>query len=326
MGGSYESKSILARLGRAGAVSGCRGGIGVVQNVPSDGSERAVANGVMMVNLQPKVQSSTFSSGQNVTTSAAANVRLGPGTNYGIRTTVTAGSTGTVQSHALNGVSAKGYYWWKVNFSGTVGWIAESLLIGPTSPPVITQQPTPQNVVSGGTTSDSAALGVYTNILLNGGFESWAGSVTADNWTQYNKTGTVGCSKGTTFSGTPSVSAHGGSQWQRVKLDSNNEEGGAYQRFSSTSRVQYTVSAWLLTRITSSGETVEAKLGVDPTGATTPGANTTWSTTVTGDSSWTQKTLTITATGSYITVFLDGRHSSSSTSQVNIFFDDASAQ
>jgi hypothetical protein len=43
-------------------------------------------------------------------------------------------------------VYAKGYYWWKCNFSGTTGWIAESLLAGA---PSITQQPTNQTVVAG---------------------------------------------------------------------------------------------------------------------------------------------------------------------------------
>jgi hypothetical protein len=161
-------------------------------------------------------------------------------------------------------------------------------------------------------------------LLSNNGFETWSGAVTADYWTSYTTTGTVTCYKGTTFTGSPSVSAHGGTQFQRVRLTSSGAQGGVYQRFASTPGVQYTVSAWLLTRLTSA-TSVEAKLGVDPTGATTPGANTTWSSTVTGDSAWTQKSLTVTATGSYITVFLDGRHPTADTNQCNAFFDDASA-
>ena len=54
-----------------------------IKNVPSDGSARPVCNGVMMVNVQPKVQTSTFTAGMSVTTTGSANVRLGPGTNYG---------------------------------------------------------------------------------------------------------------------------------------------------------------------------------------------------------------------------------------------------
>jgi hypothetical protein len=126
---------------------------GVVKNVPSDGSERAVCNGVMMVNPQPKIVSPVFNAGQTVTTTGTANLRLGPGLNYGIYTTVGAGASGTVVAHALNGVYAKGYYWWKCNFNGAVGWIAESLLLVPSTAPTITQHPADQSVVSGGTAS-----------------------------------------------------------------------------------------------------------------------------------------------------------------------------
>jgi hypothetical protein len=161
-------------------------------------------------------------------------------------------------------------------------------------------------------------------LVLNPGFETWSGSVTADNWTQYNSSGTVAPSKGSTFTGTVPVSSHGGAECQRVKLDAFNEQGGVYQRFSSTAGSQYTVSAWILTRLTSSGS-VEAKLGVDPSGALVPGANTVWSTTVVDDSAWTPKSIMVTATGPYVTVFLDGRHPESSTAQCNVFFDDVSA-
>jgi hypothetical protein len=123
---------------------------GAVMNVPSDGSERAVCNGVMMMNLQPNVVSTVFAANQTVTTIGSANIRLGPGVNYGIYSTVAAGAQGTVQSHSLNGVYAKGYYWWKCNFSGTIGWIAESLLSVPTAAPSINQQPSNQAVSPGG--------------------------------------------------------------------------------------------------------------------------------------------------------------------------------
>ena len=123
---------------------------GVIQNSPSDGSERAVVNGLMMVNVQPKLVSTALSVGQTITTTGSANLRLGPGTDYFGFASVANGAQGTVVSHAINGVYAKGYYWWKCNFSGTTGWIAESALIGT---PAITQQPTNQTVVAGGTAS-----------------------------------------------------------------------------------------------------------------------------------------------------------------------------
>ncbi len=124
---------------------------GQIKNVPSDGSERAVANGLMMVAVQPKQQSSAFVTGQVVRTSTTANVRLGPGTNYGILTTVANNTQGNIVEHSIKGVYAKGFYWWKVNFSGTEGWVAESLLIGGGIPPAVTQHPQPQTIAPGAT-------------------------------------------------------------------------------------------------------------------------------------------------------------------------------
>ncbi len=151
---------------------------GTVMNNPSDGSERTVSNGMVMVALQPKVQSNAFSAGQSVVTTGNANVRLGPGTNYAFFTTVGTGVYGTIVDHALKGVYAKGFYWSKVDFSGTVGWVAESLLAPAAGPPVITQQPVPQNVCPGTTaTFTVAASGAGTltyrwqkdNVNLNNG-------------------------------------------------------------------------------------------------------------------------------------------------------------
>lgn len=122
---------------------------GAVKNVPSDGSERTVANGLMMVNVLPKEQSTFFSAGQPVVTTGSANCRLGPGTNYGAITTVANNTAGTIVDHPLDGVRAKGYYWWKVDFSGTVGWVAETLLAAVNAPPAITQHPQPASVCPG---------------------------------------------------------------------------------------------------------------------------------------------------------------------------------
>ena len=120
-----------------------------VKNDPSDGSPRAVANGMMMVNPLPKVQTTTFCPGQSVKTTASANVRLGPGTNYGTITTKTTNTVGTIVSHSLNGVLTRGFNWWKLDFGGTVGWVAESLLTPVNTPPIISAHPQPQTVCLG---------------------------------------------------------------------------------------------------------------------------------------------------------------------------------
>lgn len=93
-------------------------------------TERAVANGMMMVWAQPLNLSGTFSTGQGVVTTGQTSLRLGPGSNYATLMTLVSGSSGTVQAHAggLNGVQAKGQHWWRVNFGGVVGWVRESAL------------------------------------------------------------------------------------------------------------------------------------------------------------------------------------------------------
>ncbi len=102
---------------------------GAIKNVPSDGSERTVANGIMMVSLVANAARSTaFSAGQSVKTSVAANLRRGPGTNWGALTTLAAGTAGTVRPNAANGVTAKGYTWWNCTFGTAEGWVAGSTL------------------------------------------------------------------------------------------------------------------------------------------------------------------------------------------------------
>jgi uncharacterized protein YraI len=83
----------------------------------------------MMVVVEPKVQSIRFPSGALIQTTQSANLRLGPGTNYAVLAALPAGAAGKINAHPLNGVEAKGSYWWKVDFGGeTVGWVAEDLL------------------------------------------------------------------------------------------------------------------------------------------------------------------------------------------------------
>lgn len=129
---------------------------GVIRNVPSDGTERSVSNGMMMINVLPKVESAAFSP-TNVVAVNTPNtaVRLGPGTNYASIASLTKNTQGEILDHSLKGVYAKGYYWWKCDFNGTAGWVAESLLdlVSSTTPPTITQQPANQTVTHGGAAS-----------------------------------------------------------------------------------------------------------------------------------------------------------------------------
>ena len=96
------------------------------------GKERFVANGMMMVVVEPMTTSTTYTPTLSVTTTITANLRLGPGLNYPVLATIPISATGAIEPHMnkLNGVYATGFYWWEVNFGGLVGWMSESVLTG----------------------------------------------------------------------------------------------------------------------------------------------------------------------------------------------------
>jgi hypothetical protein len=88
-------------------------------------TERSVANGMMMVVVEPAEYATTFAVNSIVVTNKSTQVRLGPGTNFGVIAIKAAGTTGVVSDHDLSGILAKGSYWWKIDFNGTVGWVKE---------------------------------------------------------------------------------------------------------------------------------------------------------------------------------------------------------
>lgn len=91
---------------------------------------RPVANGMLMVVVEPMQQSFTYIPDNAVQLLEATAIRLGPGTNYGILATAAQGSQGVILEHFnhLNGVLAKGSFWWKVSIEGIVGWVPEESL------------------------------------------------------------------------------------------------------------------------------------------------------------------------------------------------------
>jgi len=97
--------------------------------------QRLVANGMLMVVVEPITQTVTYSPGGVVVTASDTSLYLGPGSNYATLTTVSAGTQGVVLSplNGLNGVLAKGFYWWKIDFGGVQGWISELSLAAPAS-------------------------------------------------------------------------------------------------------------------------------------------------------------------------------------------------
>jgi exopolysaccharide biosynthesis protein len=94
------------------------------------GIERAVANGMLIVVVQPGEYSAAFYPGNQVMLTTTTEVRLGPGTNYPSVTTLAEGTSGTIaeQVNDLDGVLAKGAYWWYVDFGDITGWVPEASL------------------------------------------------------------------------------------------------------------------------------------------------------------------------------------------------------
>ena len=91
---------------------------------------RGVANGLMMVVLQPEQRSTRYQPGEQLSigTAGEANLRTGPGTNYLLRSVLAPGSSGVVLDHPLNGVYANGHYWWEAAFDEHEGWVSEAVL------------------------------------------------------------------------------------------------------------------------------------------------------------------------------------------------------
>jgi hypothetical protein len=105
---------------------------GSVRNQPSDGQERPVANGLLMIDVEPMVRSDRFHPGDHLLLQHQAQLRQGPGTNQPVLTAIAPGSEVEVleQANHLEGVLAKGSYWWKVSTGKATGWIDEQTLVG----------------------------------------------------------------------------------------------------------------------------------------------------------------------------------------------------
>jgi len=99
---------------------------GQVMNVPSDGQERRVANGYMMINVLPMEKSERFSTGEEVPCVNGAKLRLGPDHDSGIVSTLSESTAGQIMENGLNGVLAETQYWWNWKAGTTEGWISQN--------------------------------------------------------------------------------------------------------------------------------------------------------------------------------------------------------
>jgi hypothetical protein len=102
---------------------------GQVRNAPSGkgadekaGSLRAVANGYLIGQVLPPMKSAAFKAGQKVRLKTRSELRLGPGATFGIAGKVLDTDEGIIVAEPLNGIFAKGNYWWSCRFGETEGW------------------------------------------------------------------------------------------------------------------------------------------------------------------------------------------------------------
>ena len=106
---------------------------GAIVNLPSDGHERGVANGLMMVAVEPALRSSRFAEGFDVTVQTSGEVRTGPGPSFPVLQTIAPGATVRIArtTSSLLGVFADGSFWWKTEVAGEIGFLPEQSLVSP---------------------------------------------------------------------------------------------------------------------------------------------------------------------------------------------------
>jgi hypothetical protein len=102
-----------------------------VQAPAAPALEPLVGNALMMVAVEAKVRSGLFVAGQTVLTRQAAELRLGPGTNYAAIGSLPAGAQVTILGSHYNdfsGILAKGAYWQRIEAGDLAGWLRQDAL------------------------------------------------------------------------------------------------------------------------------------------------------------------------------------------------------
>jgi len=178
-------------------------------------------------------------------------------------------------------------------------------------------------VVTNAYGSSTSAIATLTLVNVNGclavsnsdyesGFSLAGGGYIGNNWFEW-ETDPVGVT-GYDETGIK----RGGGHAQRIRLSGGlyGTSGGVYQRIPATPGVSYTVGVWIY-----AGDAMTScSLGVNPAGDTNANSGVTWSTATT-NVAWVEKTVTVTATSNYITMFC--RVASTDNVKRNGYFDDA---
>jgi len=104
---------------------------GRIVNRPSDGFERAVANGMLMTVIEPALRSTRFAPGYRVLVQQSGDVRLGPGFNFATRDSLRPGTLVDVwpAASSAQGIFATGMFWWRASYDGEEGWVPERSLV-----------------------------------------------------------------------------------------------------------------------------------------------------------------------------------------------------
>ncbi len=166
----------------------------------------------------------------------------------------------------------------------------------------------------GTATSETATLTVSPpqwQCLANASFEGGFVSGVGRDWVRYSVAGGVTCAS--------STDAHGGIYSQRVASANSTNTGGVYQQVAVAPGQEYTFSVWIKT---SASNVMEGYLGVDPAGGTDWNNVPSQYKDFTSSTSWSLRTVTVTAEVDRVTVFLHAR-STKVNSGGYVYFDDA---
>lgn len=163
------------------------------------------------------------------------------------------------------------------------------------------------------TVTSNSCVGIV-NGDAEGGFTVTNGNFIANGWAEFEG------AYGTNVNGfDETAEVHSGAHSQRIRVwGANGTSGGCYQRVPANAGANYNISVWLKAFDGAS----RCYLGVDPFGGSDMnGGSVVWSSFHT-NLTWVQKTVNVTASSSYLTVFY--KVASSDGAKRNGYFDDAS--
>ena len=88
------------------------------------GELRPLANGYFIARVLAPERSDRFQAGQAVALGQNGDLRTGPGSPGRVTASGESLRSGEILPHTLNGVLAKGTYWWYCGFSASEGWVS----------------------------------------------------------------------------------------------------------------------------------------------------------------------------------------------------------